>query len=432
MVLDARQIVAVREIVQADDFYRPAHQTIFKAIVEIVEAKEPVDMVSLSAKLQAMSQLEAVGGVDYLNSAFQVPDACNATYYARQVRECSTRRSIILAGQDMASAAYRPDGRADTILQTAQRRLFILDSGLRDKGGISQTIGEAAHAVNLDLENRWRNGRQSERRFYTGYHLLDDAIHGLRSGHLITLAGTTSVGKSALALNIAENVAAAGGPVVYISAEMLPEELAQRALQTLAPIAGNRVADAYLEGDDWDRLTKTETALRAWPFYIVGRAASLGEIASITRSTALRFGRDVALVVVDHLQLMRWPRAGTTREQVNEFTKGLKMLAMELRCPILLLSQLNREPGKQGRPPSMHDLKESGNIENDSNEVLLLFKPEPVRVRERFDRHNVVEVWLRVAKCRDGVVTPWPDSKTGGGIMLDWMPAFTKFENWSN
>jgi len=269
----------------------------------------------------------------------------------------------------------------------------------------------------------------------TGFPGIDRPTGGMRPGHLVTLAGTTSVGKSALAVCIARNVAETGKPVLFVSAEMDAGEVAQRFLQVQAEVSGGRIMRGDLEARHWQRLHDAEGEFAKWKVRIFGRSATVGQIAGVARKATLQWRQKLGLLVVDYAQIMQPPKdqgKQNREQQVNSIALGLKWLAGELGCPCLMLAQLNRQSDREGRAPELHDLRESGAIEQHSNTVLLLRRP-PDEQLDPTPGSGEHWVWLRVAKCRSGRVTPWPNPKKAAdreqqnAVKLRFVPAQTRF-----
>lgn len=428
MLLDVQAVMAARTVLAADDFYRPAHQIIYAGLLEMTDNRSRVDLVTARHHFTSKNTLAEVGGIEYLVGLVEgVPNTANMEYYAKIVKDCSVRRSLIVMAKELADDSYRGMTQADDLLSGYQQKLYDLDRRTKTLRGNESTLADAAAVVMKRAEEASQGGAVVG--VNSGFARLDEAIHGFRPGHLTTLGAGPGVGKTSLALRFCANVARNGGTCLYISAEMPADELAQRFLQSEADVFGGLILDGTLRVDDWQRLNDAEAVLKGWNVYLVGKALDLAHIALKTRETATRFSSHVDLVVVDYLQIMRLPDGGDTREKVTRFTSGLKQLALELGVPILALSQFARESMKAKQLPTMHDLKESGSIENDSNEVLLLHRPDPIR-RILLNNREHIECWLKVAKCRDGMTTPWPNDQTPSEheIRVKWFPGQTRFE----
>jgi replicative DNA helicase len=431
MILSPEAIAKAREIVTAEDFYRPAHGMIFAAILELADSGSPVDLVTLPSLMEDKAQLKPIGGIDYLDKVLEgTPSAANAEYYAKIVRDKAARREVISLAIKAQDTAYEDQrlpvteivGQTQDALHNLGRRLVDVSS----ECDLSAASGE----IMKRLEDAFMNGMEVSAGISTGFDRFDKSFGGLRKGHLITLAGATGSGKSTLALNIASNVADQGHSVLYVSAEMTCQELATRLLQSRAGVWGSRMIDGKLTPDDWNRLTEADGVCRKHKIYLCGRALDLAGIAQKARDCRTRWYQDIGLIVIDYLGIMRMPHAREMRERFTLMTGGLKRLAMMLDCPIMMLSQLNRDGVRDGKPPSLYSLKESGSIENDSNEVILLHCPQPNQILTEQGGKQYVSVWASVAKARDGETTKWK-SQSDDGIVLAWTPGQTLFQPWS-
>ena len=431
MLLDADAVIpTVRRILQPEDFYRPAHEDLCRLIFGMADARIPVDLVTLRNEMERTGTRQKIGGIEYaVTLAEGVPSTANAEHYANIVRDKSLLRRAIQAARKVEREAYSPAENAAETLGRAQQAFYDLarPADAENEANLGPEVREKLAGMERELEH----GRPSERRFDSGFPEIDTAIHGLRGGRMVTLAAKTKAGKSTLAMNMALNVAMRGGPVLYVSGEMRPDELAERFLSMSAPIQGEAVKNPRtLRVDDWERLRKTGEMFDGIPMRLIGRSLSLSEIGMKARETGTMFGRPTALVVVDYLAIMRLPAARELRVSVGEFTRGLKQLAMELDACVLLVSQLRRMTDENSKP-SLHDLKESGDIENDSDAVLLINTPHPLK-QIASGGICAFESWVRVAACRDGVSTPWPKDgeESLGAIRLRWQPWYMRFLPW--
>jgi len=365
--------------------------------------------------------LERAGGQNGLIALIEgTPTTANAEHYARIVREKSiARRLIALCADTTAKAHDGPDSIARLLAEHTSRAYDLAPKdGQAQAVSLAEALDDAmAHAA------RVRDGTEPPG-LMTGFAAVDRAMGGFAPGDLVTLAGDTSSGKTALAGCIAANIAQAGGRVLIVSREMQARELAKRLLQSAARVHGQRIRFARgLHEEDWRELGAAAEALRGLSIAIDTRSGTVADIALEAGKWSATWGGPLSLIVVDYLQLMKIEAAkGENRAgAVGRFAWGLKGLAMDLSTPILMLSQLNRAGVIQGRPPNKHDLKESGDLENHSNAVLLLHRPADARP----DPFGKFAVWCKVDKARDALVTPW----TGpGAVRLAWQPAYTRFD----
>jgi replicative DNA helicase len=418
-----------------DDFYRPAHATIYRTIEELGRIGLG-GLLAVKNALHATGELARIGqgtaseadGIGYLADLHENAGWCasNLPYAAGCVRNASLLRRVdSFAGRMQRQARTTAVHHAQELLVAMQRELLDIDV----RGATAEASATAGQAVRDALEHAdaVKAGLVSPG-LVTGFPLLDRATGGMQPGALWTLAGATSIGKSSFALAIARNVAAAGGAVLYASAEMDRRSLGFRLLQAQAQVSGGRLRIGNMDENERASVDAAQKMIGTWPLVIDDHAGTVGQIGLRARQAAARLGRPLALVVVDHLQLLK-PTEGETRaQQVGAMAWGLKRLAMEQGCSVLLLSQLNRESVRTGAPPSVFALKESGDVENDSDVVILLHRPDPPQL----DTDGALLVWVKLAKARDGQVTPWPFQENPyapwRGIRVRFRPEFTRFE----
>jgi len=412
-----------------EHFFSPGHANSYAALLDCAESGD-TGLVAVKNRLHDRGQLAALGmgateeeGTRYLvdlleNYSF---DWRNFSYHVRCVRDAATLRELDSTGQAMSRAARGASLRdAESLLSEYQERLYALDVRADTAGRITT----AADAVEEAIENADAVARgEVSPGLMTGYAATDRATGGFQRGDLITLAASTSAGKTAFALSIASNVAQAGGCALYVSAEMDRRAIANRILQSASGIRGMNLRTGKLHEEEAQAREEAAATIKGWRLAIIDCSCTVGDIAIRARQLAHKWREPLSLIVADYLQLLK-PTGGDTRAQeVSGIAWGLKQLAMATGTPILMLSQLNRAGARQDGPPGLHDLKESGDIENHSNAVILLHRPTPAQ----FDTDGATVVWLRVAKARDGLVTPWP-RESGDGIKLRFIPGCTRFE----
>lgn len=423
MLRDEQTIPAVRDLVRPEDFFFPSHQQICQAIFDQAEARKPSDLAGVTMMLRDRGQLEELGGQDKLDGLFDnTPSPIHAKHYAGIVRDKAVARRLIAlcerAGQEVR------DPQADVGGMLASFQADVYDLSRRSDGEGVVDLGEAVEAA-LQRAGRVFEGKEPPG-LMTGFPMIDRAIGGFNQGDLITLAADTSAGKTALAGNIAQNIATDGGTVLFVTREMNRLELGKRFLQATSGIAGGRIKFAKtLRPDDWQALQAATGQLSRLKIVLDSRSGTVADVALSARRQAAKWRGPLSLIILDYLQLMdfsrgQYKRQENTAQAVGRFAWGCKQLSMDLGTPVLLLSQLNRQGVIQDRPPTMHSLKESGDIENHSNAVILLYRP-PDQAEQAASR----TVWVRVAKARDGSTTPWQGS---GEIRLQWKPSITRFE----
>lgn len=420
MILDPGTIPDCEAMLTSTDFYNPAHGHIFHALSRMVAAGVAVDLVTLKERLTTDGKLDAVGGVDYLVDLVEgTPGAANLEYYAGIVKTKSLQRSVITLCQGALREAYEPIESATELLGSIEEKLFAISHG---RSGLELVrLVDAAQAV-LAKADQMAQGMIAPG-VMTGLGAIDDACGGMREGEVIVLAGDTGSGKTTLADTIGFNIACAGGKVLVVSVEMLADERAKRYLQVMSQVSGTRIRTPKRLGDvDWEKLHAAVGAMHGMPLMIHPGAATTAQVVSQARRAASKM-EGLDLVIIDYLQLLTATREqGRSRaEQVSRMAWAIKMdLSMGLSVPVLLLSQLTRSGLKEHRPPSKHDLKESGDIENHANAIWLLHRPDPEKEECPWS-----EVWFCQDKHRDMPSTPW---RGMAAIRLEWERSTTTFK----
>jgi len=414
MILAPETIDEAQATLSAADFYHPPHGLIFKALLSLSSGATPIDLVVLRNRLEADGTLAQVGGVEYLvELADGVPDASNIAHYAKIVRDMAIQRRLITHANALLAGAYNPVVSAADLLQTAEAGLYEISHGRTDLALV--TAGDAATRV-VDATSDYKDEETSPG-IQTGLYALDDASGGMHPGELIVVAADTGMGKTTLADTITLNVADLGGKVFVVSVEMSDTERAQRYLMQRAKVAGFKFRKPErIEPEDWTKLIMAQDALERMGVRIHWGKATTAQILSQARRAASQMG-GLDLVVVDYLQLLTpAPEQGRNRaERISAMAWSLKMeLAMGLQVPVLLLSQLTRSSLKEKEPPSKHDLKESGDIENHANVIWLI--------------HEIGDhVVLCQDKHRSMPRTFWDSERGAPCIYLDWDRPTTRF-----
>ncbi|WP_308387615.1 replicative DNA helicase [Acidithiobacillus sp. AMEEHan] len=422
LLIDPEAWETVSETLAVHDFYERRHQTIFAASAEICNAGSELDAITLGEHLEARDLLAEVGGLTYLiELANLTPSAANILAYARIVRERSVLRSLLRAGREIADLAYRPEGReARLLLDEAERKIFELAQG-EDRGGAHfQQIKEVLPAV-IDRIEQIAKERKQITGLPTGFVDLDEKTSGLHPGQLVIVAGRPSMGKTAFAMNIAEHVACVEKRAVAVfSMEMPTEEIVLRALSSRGRVDQHRLRNGSLNRDDWPRIAQAVGELNTAPLFADDSAAlSPAELRS--RARRLKREHDIALIVVDYLQLMQVPGRGDNRvAEISEISRSLKALAKELALPIIALSQLNRSlENRTEKRPQMSDLRESGAIEQDADLILFLYRDE-VYHKDKEEVKGMAEVII--GKQRNGPI---------GTVRMSFFGEYTRFENYA-
>ncbi|MDR1791321.1 MAG: replicative DNA helicase [Propionibacteriaceae bacterium] len=393
MMLSKGAIGEVIGLLQAGDFYRPAHEQVFSAMCELYVSGEPVDPVTVADELLKRGELERVGGHIYLHHLLEsVSIAGNATYYAQIVREKAVLRRLVDASQRIAQLGYAGRGEVDQIVDVAQQAILAVTA---ENGGYSPIDAGAASWSVID-EIEARKGKNGMLGIPSGILPLDELTRGFRPGQLIVIGARPGVGKSSLALEIARNVSIrAGKRVAYFSLEMAYQELVEKMLAAESKIPLRKLQTGDLTEAEW-------AALGAVPALPEGRLKIFDQVNTSTQVRAearkLAQTEGLDLIIVDYLQLMVSGRRVENRQQeVAEFSRQMKLLAKELGVPVIALSQLNRaSETKADKRPSLSELRESGALEQDADVVILMHEPP----REHAERGRRVD--LIVAKHRSG------------------------------
>lgn len=419
LMLDNEAWLHVSERITQGDFYRRDHNEIFRAIESLANDGKPYDVVTLAEWLQKHEALDSIGGLDYLaNLVENTPSAANISAYADIVRERSVLRSLIRAGTDIADSAYRPEGRgADELLDEAERSVFdIADRESRSKRGF-RPVKELLVAA-LDRIDQLFQQDNPITGVPTGYYELDNMTSGLQPSDLVIVAGRPSMGKTAFALNLAQNAAIKGDVGVAIfSMEMPSEQLAMRMLSSLGRIDQHKVRTGRLSDDDWPRLTHSVGILSEAKLFIDDTPAmNPGELRARCRRLAREHG--LGMIIIDYLQLMQVHGGSENRAtEISEISRSLKALAKELNVPVIALSQLNRSlEQRTDKRPVMSDLRESGAIEQDADVIMFIYRDE-VYDEDSMDK-GIAEVII--GKQRNGPI---------GTRKLRFFGEYTTFEN---
>jgi len=421
LLLDNSTWDAIADRLGAEDFYRRDHQQIFAAIAELSARAEPSDAVTLAEYLSAKGLSEETGGLAYLAGlARDTPTAANIRAYADIVRERSLLRRLIRVSGEIAASAYDSEGRpASDLVDEAERRVFeIAESGRRTGSGfvpLRDILG--ATIDRLDLLNQTQGQLTG---VSTGYNDLDRMTAGLQPGDLIIVAGRPSMGKTTLALNIAENAAIAGNRAVAVfSMEMSREQLSMRMISSLGRVDQSHLRTGNFGDEDWARINSAIAQMKVAPIYIDDSGAlTPTEVRARARRLARESKDGLGLIVIDYLQLMQVPGTKENRAtEISEISRSLKALAKELKVPVIALSQLNRSVEQRtDKKPVMSDLRESGAIEQDADLIMLIYREEVYEPET--PRKGIADII--VAKQRNGPT---------GEIHLTFLGKYTRFEN---
>jgi replicative DNA helicase len=422
LLLDNAAWDRVSDLLVDGDFYRYEHRLIYAAMAALINASKPADVITVFEQLQSHGKAEEVGGLAYLNSLAQyVPSAGNIRRYAEIVRERGILRKLLRASDEIATNAFNPQGRpVATILDESEQKIFnIGEEGSKMKKGF-----QAMDSLVVDLLDRVQEMADNPNDITgvpTGFYDLDRMTAGLQPGDMVVLAARPSMGKTAFAINIAEHVALNEGlPVAVFSMEMGASQLAVRIVGSIGRIDQGHLRTGKLSDEEWPRLTEAIEKLRNISLHIDETA---GLTASELRANARRLARQcgkLGLIVVDYLQLMSGSSGDNENRatELGEISRGLKMLAKELGCPVIALSQLNRSvETRPDKRPMMSDLRESGAIEQDADIIMFIYRDE-YYTKDACKEPGVAEIII--AKQRNGPT---------GVVKLAFINKLTRFEN---
>ncbi len=416
MLIDKTAIIKAIEALKPDSFYRDAHRFIFEAMLDLFDRGEPVDLVTVTETLRKSGKLEAVGGsvyvADLINS---VPTAANIDYYARIVEEKATLRRLIDAGTSIVQAAFDEPENVDQILDHAEKTIFSI---------AMKRVHEGFHKIDgvlkrvLERIDKLYGKKEHITGIPTGFTDLDNMTAGFQNSDLIIIAARPSVGKTALALNMAQNMAIKFNiPVAIFSLEMSKDSLAQRMLCSEAEIDALKLKTASLPDTGWKKLTRALAKLSEAPIYIDDTSAATSmEIRAKCRRLKLEKG--MGAVIIDYMQLMQGrARVENRVQEISEIARSLKTMARELDIPVIALSQLSRAVEQRtDRIPRLSDLRESGEIEQTADVVMFIHREDYYNPKS--DRGNIAEIII--AKQRNGPI---------GSIELVFRKEITKFCN---
>jgi replicative DNA helicase len=422
LLLDNGAWDRVGDLITESDFYRFEHRLIFTAMAQLINATKPADVITVFEQLQSLGKAEDCGGLAYLNALAQsVPSAANIRRYAEIVRERSVLRKLVAASDEIATSAFNPQGRpVSTILDEAEGKIFrIGEEGSKSRQGF-QSMDQLVVALIDRVNELHENGAEEVTGVRTGFYDLDRLTSGLQAGDLIVLAARPSMGKTALALNIAEHVAVREGlPVVVFSMEMGASQLALRMVGSLGRIDQSHLRTGALRDDEWGRLSEAVEKLGKISLFI-DESGSLGpsELRARARRQARQCGQ-LGLIVVDYLQLMSGSDGNDENRAtvIGEISRALKSLAKELKCPVVALSQLNRSvESRTDKRPMMSDLRESGAIEQDADVIMFIYRDDYYNKDSK--EPGVAEIII--AKQRNGPTDTF---------RLTFLKPLTKFDN---
>ncbi|MGB2927966.1 MAG: replicative DNA helicase [Desulfobacterales bacterium] len=420
ILVDNNTLLEILEILSPEDFYRSAHQKIFSAISELFSRNEPVDLVTLTNILREHDRLEEIGGAAYLaNLVDTVPLAVNAQYYAKIVYDKACLRRLIEKANSIAKRCFEDRGDVDNVIDFAESSIFeISENKIRPT---FYPIGKIIES-NIDVLEERQGNRALVTGVATGFTKFDELTAGLQKSDLVILAGRPGMGKTALALNIAKNAAVdANIPVAIFSLEMSKEQLSLRMLSSEARIDSSRLRRGFISQDDWIKITDSAGVLSQAPIFI-DDSPNITALEIRAKSRRLKMEKDIGLIVIDYLQLMKSRASAERRDlEISEISRSLKALAKELNLPVVALSQLNRKlEDRSDKRPQLADLRESGALEQDADVVAFLYRDELYNKDENNPNKGKAE--LIVSKQRNGPT---------GFTILTFLDTYTRFENYT-
>ncbi len=423
MLFDPECIGDVVEVLERDAFYRIEHRHIFEALISLYEKNKGVgiDGVLLRDELVKQSRLEEVGGVEYINKILDsVPSSANVMYYAGVVKDKMLLRELISVAGEILDNAYRQSGETHEMLDEAERKVF----GVTDRNITGNAIALKDLVVRAFEMIESRQGTHVTG-LATGYYELDDLTCGLQNGEMIIVAGRPSMGKTSLALNMAEHIGLVEKmPVAIFSLEMGRQQLAERFLCSISEIDSQKVRRGLLSDEHYKKLANACAELSEAPIYI-DDASTLTPLELRAKARRLKSKHDIRCIMVDYLQLMHvgGMQSESRQQEITTISRYLKALARELNIPVVVMSQLNRAAeGREGHRPWMSDLRESGSIEQDADVVMLLHR-EDYYHRGEPDYQEDSTAELIIAKQRNGPT---------GTVKLVFREKVTRFENASH
>ncbi|MCG8470886.1 MAG: replicative DNA helicase [Desulfobacterales bacterium] len=419
ILIDNDTLVDVIEMLTPKDFYKPAHEKIFESMAELFARSEPVDIVTCANRLKEKGQLESIGGSAYLSHLVdRIPISVNAEKHAEIIRSKSSLRRMIETCSRIVNDCMEEQGAVEEIIDTAESSIYEI-SNSKIKPSFSRINDLIEHNINT-LEERQNNNSEFTGT-PTGYTQVDKLTSGLQKTDLIILAARPSMGKTAFVLNVARNVAVMEEKLVAIfSLEMGSEQLSMRLLTAEARVNSERLKSGTIGAEDWERVTEAASVISQAPMYIDDTPnVSVMEIRAKCRR--LKADRELGLIVVDYLQLMRGSgNTGDRRDlEIAEISRSLKGLAKEMDVPVIALSQLNRMLEQRAeKRPLLSDLRESGSLEQDADIVAFIYRDEVYNKEENNPNKGKAEII--VAKNRNGAV---------GTAHLTFIGKYTRFEN---
>jgi len=430
ILIDNDAINRVLEMLTPEDFYRESHRKIFKAMMKLSDTREPCDFITMTDMLKKAGELEEIGGAAYLATLVDyVPTAANIAYYCKMVKEKSTNRKLISVATEIVSRGYDEQADVEDMLDKAQKEIYeISENKSRPQYVPVQSVLKEAFNILKNLHDQ----KEHVTGVPTGYVDLDHKTAGFQPGNLIIVAARPAMGKTTLALNIAQHASAESKkkvPCVIFSLEMGKEELVMRFLASIARVDFGRMRTGHFLDSDWPRLTRAAGILHDAKIFI-DDSPSITVLELRSKARRLKSEHDIGLVIVDYLQLMKGSNNPESRQQeISEISRSLKALAKELNVPVVALSQLNRELEKRAdKRPMMSDLRESGAIEQDADIIMFVYREsvycEDCRKPDTTcSKGHERDAEIIIGKQRNGAL---------GTVELTFIGEHTRFENRSD
>lgn len=416
ILLDKEAIITVTETIQPEDFYKEAHKIIYECMVKLNNKNEPIDLITLTEELRKQGHLEDVGGISYITSLSTiVPTTSNVKYYSDIVKEKSVLRKLIKVSNDILNLGYDSSTKVEDILEKAEKQIFDIsqEKSSEDFQSINSVLMDT-----YDMIERLYTNKEEITGITSGFEDLNKKINGLQRTDLILIAARPAMGKTAFSLNLVQNAALKGNASVAVfSLEMSKEQLVQRMLSAQSHVELKKIKNGNLDENDWPRIIDAMSVLSNANIYIDDTPGiKISELRSKCRKLKIEKGLD--LILIDYLQLMEGDNNNESRQQeISKISRSLKIIAKELNCPVVALSQLSRAPEQRSdHRPMLSDLRESGAIEQDADIVMFLYRDEYYHPDS--ERKNIGEVII--AKNRHGET---------GSVELVWLGEIQKFAN---
>jgi replicative DNA helicase len=417
LLLDQEAIIKVIDILKPDDFYKEAHKIIYISMFELFEERNPCDVVTLTNKLDGKNELDRIGGASYLTKLVNnVPTTANVVHYAQIIQHKSTLRKLISAASKISALGFNEESDVESILDEAEQSIFkVSQKYLRDNFvPIKEILTDSFERI-----DKLHKDKGGLRGIPTGFPDMDNILAGLQPSDLLILAGRPSMGKTSLALNIAQHVATQEGiPVGVFSLEMSKEQLIDRLICAEANVDSWKLRTGNLSDDDFPKIGHAMGVLSEAPLFI-DDSPSANAMEMRAKARRLQSEHDLGLIVVDYLQLMesRYKREGNRVQEISEISRSLKGLARELNIPVICCSQLSRAVEQRpDRIPQLADLRDSGSIEQDADVVMFIYRED--YYKQDTDKKNIAEIIIR--KHRNGPT---------GNINLYFNPEQMRFTN---